>query len=99
MRAPDQADHVEDRSLHPEGHREMPATSDGVPDNNPPPPHDIVDEAEQRAAMLAELAEQREIMHESGVALPDADRTVGISVEEELSEIAGDEAGSARSAM
>lgn len=99
MRAPDQADHVEDRSLHPAGHREMPATADGVPNNNPPPAHDIVDKSEQREAMLAELAEQREIIHESGVAMPGADRTIGIPVEEELSQIEGDEPDPPRSAV
>ncbi len=56
------------------------------------PEHSILapDAEEQRAAMLRELAEQRERMHRSGIATAEANDTIGEPVEKELARLPED---------
>lgn len=56
------------------------------------PEHSVLahDAEEQRAAMLRELAEQRERMHAAGIATAEADNTVGEPVEAELARLPED---------
>lgn len=56
------------------------------------PEHSVLapDAEEQRAAMLRELAEQRERMHAQGIATAEADETVGEPVEAELARLPED---------
>lgn len=56
------------------------------------PVHSVLatDAEEQRAAMLRELAEQRERMHAAGAGTAEADQTVGEPVEAELARLPED---------
>ncbi len=72
--------------------------SDDIAASEVPPPDApnlgtalLPDEQEQRETMLRELAEQRQRMHAEGRATPEADRTVGEPVEEELAEMESDD--------
>jgi len=75
-------------------------SSDDVAAREVPPPDIphlgtalLPEEEQQRETMLRELAEQRERMNAEGRATPEADRTVGEPLEEELVEMEADNNG------